>query len=85
MRRGGVAVVSDFRPADMAVVAGRRSFLTSIPCCSAMRRSGALCRSWRIANLTAVPAGPRRHNVRLRYGPGNMVIDAATEALFGIV
>jgi anhydro-N-acetylmuramic acid kinase len=36
-----------------------------------------------IANLTVIPAGAKRPAFAFDTGPGNMVIDAVTEALFG--
>jgi len=84
--RVGVPVVSDFRPADMAV-GGKGAplvpyldyFLYSHP------------KIWRIAlniggiaNLTALPPRASLENVlAFDSGPGNMVIDALTERLFG--
>lgn len=89
--RLGVPVVSDFRPADMA--AGGKGaplvpFLDYFLYCD--RRSARLARNriaqniGGIANLTAIPAGAAlRQVVAFDTGPGNMVIDAVMEKLFG--
>ena len=84
--RVGVPVVSDFRPADMAV-GGKGAplvpFLDHL-----LYRDAHVGRIVQniggIANLTAIPAGaPSEKIVAFDTGPGNMVIDAVTERLFG--
>ena len=89
--RLGVPVVSDFRPADMAV-GGKGAPL--VPFVDYLlygdRRLGRIAQNiiaqniGGIANLTAIPAGASLRQVSaFDTGPGNMVIDAVTEKLFG--
>lgn len=84
--RLGVPVVSDFRPADMA--AGGKgaplvSFLDYLLYWDAS--AGRIVQNiGGIGNLTAIPAGASPSRVvAFDTGPGNMVIDAVTERLFG--
>lgn len=84
--RVGVPVVSDFRPADMAV-GGKGAPLVPFldyllfaasPGGRVVQNIGG------IANLTALPAGAAASDVvAFDTGPGNMVMDAVTEELFG--
>jgi anhydro-N-acetylmuramic acid kinase len=84
--RLGVPVVSDFRPADMAA-GGKGAPL--VPFLDYMwfrdARTGRIVQNiGGIANLTAIPAGARSEEVfAFDTGPGNMVIDAVTQQLFG--
>ena len=84
--RVGVPVVSDFRPADMAA-GGKGAPLVPYLDYLMFRdaRVGRIVQNiGGIANLTAIPAGARPKDVvAFDTGPGNMVIDAVTEALFG--
>jgi anhydro-N-acetylmuramic acid kinase len=84
--RIGVPVVSDFRPADMA--AGGKGaplvpFLDYMLFRDAVR--GRIVQNvGGIANLTVIPAGAAASDVvAFDTGPGNMVIDAVTDKLFG--
>jgi anhydro-N-acetylmuramic acid kinase len=84
--RVGVPVVSDFRPADMAA-GGKGAPL--VPFLDFLlyrdRRVGRIVQNiGGIANLTALPAGASAHEViAFDTGPGNMVMDAVTQRLFG--
>ena len=84
--RVGAPVISDFRPADMA--AGGHGaplvpFLDYILFRDA--RLGRIVQNiGGIANLTAIAAGGAATDlIALDTGPGNMVIDAVTQKLFG--
>jgi len=83
--RVGVPVVSDFRPADVAA-GGKGAPL--VPYLDYMlfrdRKAGRIVQNiGGIANLTAIPAGAKASQVlAFDTGPGNMVIDAVTEALY---
>jgi anhydro-N-acetylmuramic acid kinase len=84
--RLGAPVVSDFRPADLAA-GGKGAPL--VPFLDYLlyrdRRLGRIVQNiGGIANLTAIPpAAPPGQLVAFDTGPGNMVIDAVTERLFG--
>ena len=84
--RVGVPVVSDFRPADMAA-GGKGAPL--VPYLDYLwfrdeRRGRIVQNIGGIGNLTAIPAGASAKSVvAFDTGPGNMVIDAVTEKLFG--
>jgi len=84
--RVGVPVISDFRPADMAA-GGEGAPL--VPCLDYLwfrdSRMGRIVQNiGGIANLTAIPAGSRPEGlIAFDTGPGNMVIDAVMQELFG--
>jgi anhydro-N-acetylmuramic acid kinase len=84
--RVGVPVVSDFRPADMAA-GGKGAPLVPFLDFLLYRdtRVGRIVQNiGGIANFTAIPAGASPHRVlAFDTGPGNMVIDAVTQRLFG--
>jgi anhydro-N-acetylmuramic acid kinase len=84
--RLGVPVISDFRPADLAV-GGKGAPL--VPFLDYLlyrdRRVARIAQNiGGIANLTAIPPSASIDQVlAFDSGPGNMVIDAAMEELFG--
>jgi anhydro-N-acetylmuramic acid kinase len=84
--RVGVPVISDFRPADMAA-GGKGAPL--VPYLDYLwfrdREIGRIIQNiGGIANLTAIPPNARPEDViAFDTGPGNMVIDAVTQELFG--
>jgi len=84
--RVGVPVVSDLRPADMAA-AGKGAPLVPFLDYLLYRdeKIGRIVQNiGGIANLTAIPADASPTKViAFDTGPGNMVIDAVTEQLFG--
>jgi anhydro-N-acetylmuramic acid kinase len=84
--RLGIPVVSDFRPADMAaggLGAPLVPFLDLLVFRHA-RRGRIVLNLGGIGNLTAIPAAAEAAQVRaFDTGPGNMVIDALCEKLFG--
>ncbi len=84
--RLGIPVVSDFRPADMGaggLGAPLVPFLDLLVFRHA-KRGRIVQNIGGIGNLTAIPAGARIAQVRaFDTGPGNMVIDAVCEKLFG--
>ena len=84
--RVGVPVVSDFRPADMAA-GGKGAPLVPFLDFLLYRdsRVGRVVQNiGGIANFTAIPAGASADRVMaFDTGPGNMVIDAVMQRLFG--
>jgi anhydro-N-acetylmuramic acid kinase len=84
--RVGVPVITDFRPADIAA-GGKGAPLVPFLDFLFYRhaRIGRIIQNiGGIANLTAIPAGSSAQQVMaFDTGPGNMVIDAVTEDLFG--
>jgi anhydro-N-acetylmuramic acid kinase len=84
--RLGVPVVSDFRPADMAA-GGKGAPLVPYLDYLLYRDNGAgriALNIGGIANVTAIPVRATPDDViAFDTGPGNMVIDAMTQKLFG--
>ncbi len=84
--RVGIPVVADFRPADMAA-GGKGAPLVPYLDYILYRdaKIGRIAQNiGGIANLTAIPAGASLDDViAFDTGPGNMVMDALTEELFG--
>jgi len=84
--RVGAPVVSDFRPADMAA-GGKGAPLVPFLDYLVYRdaRIGRIVQNLGgIGNLTAIPAGASPEDVvAFDTGPGNMVVDAAMERLYG--
>jgi anhydro-N-acetylmuramic acid kinase len=84
--RLGIPVISDFRPADMAA-GGKGAPL--VPLLDYVfyrhpRRTRVLQNLGGIANFSIVPAGAGSEDVvAFDTGPGNMLIDACMQALFG--
>jgi anhydro-N-acetylmuramic acid kinase len=82
----GIPVVSNFRPADMAV-GGQGAPLVplfDIAYFSHPTRARVLLNIGGIANLTVIPAGAGPEKViAFDTGPGNMVIDALMQKLYG--
>ncbi len=84
--RTSVPVISDFRPADMAAGGKGAPLVPFLDYCLFRdRRVGRIVQNiGGIANLTAIPAGASPKDViAFDTGPGNMVMDALTERLFG--
>jgi anhydro-N-acetylmuramic acid kinase len=81
----GVPVVSNFRPADMAV-GGQGAPLVPLldyVMFADAKRGRVLQNVGGIANLTAIPAAAKAERVMaFDTGPGNMVIDALAQQLF---
>jgi anhydro-N-acetylmuramic acid kinase len=84
--RFGIPVVTDFRPADMAA-GGKGAPLVPFLDYILYRdhRIGRIAQNiGGIANLTAIPANAApRQLIAFDTGPGNMVIDAVVQELFG--
>ena len=84
--RLGVPVISDFRPADIAI-GGKGAPLVPFLDFLLYRHSrvGRIVQNiGGIANFTAIPAGASADRVMaFDTGPGNMVIDAVVQRLFG--
>jgi anhydro-N-acetylmuramic acid kinase len=84
--RVGAPVISDFRPADMAA-GGHGAPLVPFLDYMLFRNThlGRIVQNiGGIANLTAIPAGAAASDlIAFDTGPGNMVIDAVVQELFG--
>jgi len=84
--RVGAPVVSDFRPADMAA-GGKGAPVVPFLDYLVYRDAGVgriMQNLGGIANLTAIPAGGSPEDViAFDTGPGNMVVDAVMERLYG--
>jgi len=82
----GVPVVSNFRPADM-MAGGQGAPLVPLldyVLFADVKHGRVLQNIGGIANLTAIPAGANADEViAFDTGPGNMVIDALAQTLFG--
>jgi anhydro-N-acetylmuramic acid kinase len=82
----GVPVISNFRPADM-LAGGQGAPLVPLldyVLFADAKRGRVLQNIGGIANLTAIPAGASADQViAFDSGPGNMVIDALAQELFG--
>jgi anhydro-N-acetylmuramic acid kinase len=82
----GIPVVSNFRPADM-LAGGQGAPLVPLldyALFADSRRGRVLQNIGGIANLTAIPAGAAPENlIAFDTGPGNMVMDALSQLLFG--
>ena len=87
--RLGAPVVSDFRPADMAVGGNGAPLvpLLDVAYYAHRNRLRVLQNLGGIGNLTIIPAGihlgKMEHVIAFDTGPGNMVIDACVQKLFG--
>jgi anhydro-N-acetylmuramic acid kinase len=85
----GVPVVSDFRPADMAVGGTGAPLvpLLDVAFYGHRKKLRVLQNLGGIGNLTIVPAGSHlgalQNVIAFDTGPGNMVIDACMQRLFG--
>jgi anhydro-N-acetylmuramic acid kinase len=82
----GIPVASNFRPADMAA-GGHGAPLVPLldyVLFADTKRGRVLQNIGGIANLTAIPAGAKAdRTIAFDTGPGNMVIDALVQELFG--
>jgi anhydro-N-acetylmuramic acid kinase len=82
----GIPVISNFRPADM-LASGQGAPLVPLldyVLFANTRRGRVLQNIGGIANLTAIPAGADASRmIAFDTGPGNMVIDALAQQLFG--
>lgn len=82
----GVPVISNFRPADMTA-GGQGAPLVPLldyVLFADAKRGRVLQNIGGIANLTAIPAGANANQtIAFDTGPGNMVIDALAQELFG--